>query len=104
MKLPNPLIWVGLKRPPKNEFTKFSKKFFFKKMGLNCQTDNSDPPKTDCLKFQIRSKYSVKYGSQTQSPDLIGSSSVASQNGGSTDYIFPFKLRILQGSRHLFNY
>ena len=29
---------------------------------------------------------------------------VASQNGGSTSYIFPFKLRVLQWSRHLFNY
>ena len=29
---------------------------------------------------------------------------VASQNGGSTDYIFPFRLRVLQWSRHLFNY
>ena len=29
---------------------------------------------------------------------------IASQNGGSTSYIFPFKLRILQWSRHLFNY
>ena len=29
---------------------------------------------------------------------------VASQNGGSTSYIFPFRLRVLQWSRHLFNY
>ena len=29
---------------------------------------------------------------------------VASQNGGSTDYIFPLRLRVLQWSRHLFNY
>ena len=29
---------------------------------------------------------------------------IASQNGGSTNYIFPFKLRVLQWSRHLFNY
>ena len=29
---------------------------------------------------------------------------VASQNGGSTDYIFPFRLRVLQWSSHLFNY
>ena len=29
---------------------------------------------------------------------------VASQNGGSTDYIFPFRLGILQWSHHLFNY
>ena len=29
---------------------------------------------------------------------------IASQNGGSTDYIFPFRLRVLQWSRHLFNY
>ena len=29
---------------------------------------------------------------------------VTSQNGGSTDYIFPFRLRVLQWSRHLFNY
>ena len=29
---------------------------------------------------------------------------VAFQNGGSTSYIFPFKLRVLQWSRHLFNY
>ena len=29
---------------------------------------------------------------------------VASQNGGSIDYIFPFRLRVLQWSRHLFNY
>ena len=29
---------------------------------------------------------------------------IASQNRGSTSYIFPFKLRILQWSRHLFNY
>ena len=29
---------------------------------------------------------------------------VASQNGGSTGYIFPFRLRVLQWSRHLFNY
>ena len=29
---------------------------------------------------------------------------IASQNGGSTNYIFPFRLRILQWSLHLFNY
>ena len=29
---------------------------------------------------------------------------IASQNGGSTSYIFPLRLRILQWSRHLFNY
>ena len=29
---------------------------------------------------------------------------IASQNGGSTDYIFPFRLGVLQWSRHLFNY
>ena len=29
---------------------------------------------------------------------------VASQNGGSTSYIFPFRLRVLQWSRYLFNY
>ena len=29
---------------------------------------------------------------------------VASQNGGSTSYIFPFRLRVLQWSRRLFNY
>jgi len=29
---------------------------------------------------------------------------IASQNGDSTDYIFPFRLRVLQWSRHLFNY
>ena len=29
---------------------------------------------------------------------------IASQNGGSTNYIFPFRLRVLQWSRHLFNY
>ena len=29
---------------------------------------------------------------------------VASQNGGSTDYIFLLKLGVLQWSRHLFNY
>ena len=29
---------------------------------------------------------------------------IASQNRGSTDYIFPFRLRVLQWSRHLFNY
>ena len=29
---------------------------------------------------------------------------VASQNWGSTNYIFPFKLRVLQWSRYLFNY
>ena len=29
---------------------------------------------------------------------------VASQIGGSTNYIFPFRLRVLQWSRHLFNY
>ena len=28
----------------------------------------------------------------------------ASQNGGSTSYIFPFRLGVLQWSRHLFNY
>ena len=26
---------------------------------------------------------------------------IASQNGGSTSYIFPFRLRVLQWSRHL---
>ena len=29
---------------------------------------------------------------------------IVSQNGGSTSYIFPFRLRVLQWSRHLFNY
>ena len=29
---------------------------------------------------------------------------IVSQNEGLTDYIFPFRLRILQWSRHLFNY
>ena len=29
---------------------------------------------------------------------------IASQSGGSTSYIFPFRLRVLQWSRHLFNY
>ena len=29
---------------------------------------------------------------------------IVSQNGGSTDYIFLFRLRVLQWSRHLFNY
>ena len=29
---------------------------------------------------------------------------IASQNGGSTSYIFPFRLRVLQWSCHLFNY
>ena len=29
---------------------------------------------------------------------------VASQNGGSTDYISPLRLGVLQWSRHLFNY
>ena len=29
---------------------------------------------------------------------------IASQNGGSTSFIFPFRLRVLQWSRHLFNY
>ena len=29
---------------------------------------------------------------------------VASQNRGSTSYIFPLRLRVLQWSRHLFNY
>ena len=29
---------------------------------------------------------------------------VTSQNGGSTDYIFPLRLGVLQWSRHLFNY
>ena len=29
---------------------------------------------------------------------------IVSQNGDSTSYIFPFKLRVLQWSRHLFNY
>ena len=29
---------------------------------------------------------------------------IASQNGGSTSYIFPFRLGVLQWSRHLFNY
>ena len=29
---------------------------------------------------------------------------IVSQNRGSTIYIFPFRLRVLQWSRHLFNY
>ena len=29
---------------------------------------------------------------------------IAYQNGGSTSYIFPFRLRVLQWNRHLFNY
>ena len=29
---------------------------------------------------------------------------IASQNGGSTSYTFPFRLRVLQWSPHLFNY
>ena len=29
---------------------------------------------------------------------------IASQNGGSTSYIFPLRLGVLQWSRHLFNY
>ena len=29
---------------------------------------------------------------------------IASQNGGSTNYIFSFRLRVLQWSPHLFNY
>ena len=29
---------------------------------------------------------------------------VASQNGGSTSYIFPLRLGVLQWNRHLFNY
>ena len=29
---------------------------------------------------------------------------VTSQNGGSTSYIFPLRLGVLQWSRHLFNY
>ena len=29
---------------------------------------------------------------------------IASQNGGLTSYIFPFRLRVLQWNRHLFNY
>ena len=29
---------------------------------------------------------------------------IVSQNGGSTSYISPFRLRVLQWSRHLFNY
>ena len=29
---------------------------------------------------------------------------IASQNGGSTDYIFPLRLGVLQWSRHSFNY
>ena len=29
---------------------------------------------------------------------------VASQNGGSSSYIFPFRLRVLQWNRHLFHY
>ena len=29
---------------------------------------------------------------------------VTSQNGCSTNYIFPFRLKVLQWSRHLFNY
>ena len=28
---------------------------------------------------------------------------IISQNGGSTDYIFPFRLRVLQWNRYLFN-
>ena len=32
------------------------------------------------------------------------SRAVASQNGGSTSYIFPLRLGVLQWSRHLFNY
>ena len=29
---------------------------------------------------------------------------IVSQNKGSTDYIFPLRLRVLQWSRHLYNY
>ena len=29
---------------------------------------------------------------------------IATQNGGSIDYIFPLRLEVLQWSRHLFNY
>ena len=29
---------------------------------------------------------------------------IASQNGGSTGYIFPIRLGVLQWNRHLFNY
>ena len=29
---------------------------------------------------------------------------IATQNRGSTSYIFPFRLRVLQWSHHLFNY
>ena len=29
---------------------------------------------------------------------------IASQNGGSTSYIFPLRLGVLQWNRHLFNY
>ena len=29
---------------------------------------------------------------------------IVSQNGNSTDYVFPLRLKILQWSRHLFNY
>ena len=29
---------------------------------------------------------------------------ITSQNGGSTSYIFPLRLGVLQWSRHLFNY
>ena len=29
---------------------------------------------------------------------------IASRNEGSTNYIFPFRLRVLQRSRHLLNY
>ena len=43
--------------------------------------------------------------------DMLGQTHVngwsrvfASQNGGSTSYIFPLRLGVLQWSRHLFNY
>ena len=39
-----------------------------------------------------------------QSPVNGWSRVIASQNGGLTSYIFPFKLRVLQWSHHLFNY
>ena len=37
-------------------------------------------------------------------PLFMGCCVIASQNGGSTSYIFPFRLGVLQWSRHLFNY
>ena len=94
MKLPNPLIWAGLKGPPKNEFTKFSKKLK-KKKKAQIVKPTTLTRQIDYPKFRIRSKYSVEYRSQTQSPNPIGLSSVDSQNGGLTYYIFPFKLKIL---------